>query len=117
MPAEPRTAPLTIEAGFHHHVAKISIRGTLDTGTVPLLAEMLAIVLERQPRELVLDMAGVADCDPGAVLVITHAAATLPPLCRLIITRPGPDVLRLLEPSGPAVRRLPEPSGRDTSAA
>lgn len=100
MPAGPRTSPLTIEAGFHHHTARISIRGTLDTATAPLLAEMLAIVLDRQPRDLVLDMAGVTGCDPAAVSVITRAADTLPPLCRLIIKRPGPDVRRLLEPSG-----------------
>jgi anti-anti-sigma regulatory factor len=100
VPAEPRTPSLTIEAGFHHHTAKVSIWGALDPASAPLLAEMLSLVLDRQPRDLVLDLAGVTACDRVAASVITHAADTLPPLCRLVIERPGPDMRRLLQQCG-----------------
>lgn len=64
--------------------------GAVDASALPLLSWHLARVVERRPRMLVLDLAGVSFLDCAAAHAIVDAARALPGRPRPVLVGPPP---------------------------
>ena len=78
----------------------VVIAGELDLVTRPVLAEHLALVVQRRPRLLILDMSGVDFLDCGSARLIASAGRFLPDGSRLVIRRPSRAVRRVVGLTG-----------------
>jgi anti-anti-sigma factor len=78
----------------------ITVEGDLDVSALPVLARHLARVLERRPRILVLDLAGVSFLDCATAHAIMETARALPGRPRPVLLRPSPAVFRMLSLTG-----------------
>jgi anti-sigma B factor antagonist len=85
-----------VNAAFRDGIAEIAVRGDLDIITAPVLAEMIALALEKQPNAIVLDLSGVEFLDCAAAAVIANTAAMRPGGDWLTIRHPNRMVHRLL---------------------
>jgi len=95
-----RAPSFSVEADLNGAAARVVVRGELDLTAAPALQEMLALVLARAPRGIVLQMGGVAFIDCACAEVIAQAAQALPGPGRLVIQSPSPVVRRLFHLSG-----------------
>src|ERR1700678_1449713 len=92
--------PFAVEAAFRDGIAEFAIQGDLDILTAPVLDEMLALALDKQPSAIVLDFSGVEFLDCAAVRVIARVAAARPAPGWLTIRHPSPAASRLLGLTG-----------------
>ena len=95
-----RAPSFSVEADLNGAAARVVLRGELDLTAASALEEMLALVLGKAPRDVVLQMGGVAFIDCACARVIAQAAQTLPGPGRLVIQSPSPVVRRLFHLSG-----------------
>jgi anti-sigma B factor antagonist len=118
--------PLVLKARFADGVAQVWVTGDLDLTTVPALADMLTVALDRQPGRLVLNLRRVNYLDCAAARAIATAAEALPGH-QLTIRNPAPIVRRLLQLTGlagliddsrpaPEPRPCSQPAGNGQSA-
>jgi anti-sigma B factor antagonist len=76
----------------------LTVGGEIDLSTAPALEEAAGALLDERPSTLVLDFGGVPFCDSSGigVLVRLYNRATVIG-CRLVLRRPTPNVLGVLE--------------------
>ena len=104
--------PFAVEAAFRDGIADIAIQGDLDILTAPVLDEMLALALNKQPSAIVLDFSGVEFLDCAAVRVIARVAAARPAHGWLTIRHPNLAARRLLWLTGVEAHvRMDPPTG------
>jgi anti-anti-sigma factor len=74
------------------------VSGEIDLNTAPALEATAGGLLDRRPRTLVLDFAGVPFCDSSGigVLVRLYNKSTVTG-CRLTLRRPTPNVRAILD--------------------
>jgi anti-sigma B factor antagonist len=95
-----RAPSFSVEADLNGAAARVVLRGELDLTAAAALEEMLALVLAKAPRDIVLQMGRVAFIDCACARVIAEAARALPGPGRLVIQSPSPVVRRLFHLSG-----------------
>lgn len=98
--------PLLITVDWGARVATVAVHGELDKATCSQLLERLTWVAESRPRQLVLDLVGVADrFGEQAVVVTSQARERLPDGCQLEVRSDSPAVRSVLRAAGwPGVR-------------
>ncbi len=90
--------PLLVTIDWAARVATVAVHGELDSVTRSQVMERLAWVLEGRPRQLVLDLLGVADrFADQAVTIIAAARDQLPPGCLLEVRSASPAVRSALQ--------------------
>jgi anti-anti-sigma factor len=104
-PSPPRVFPsaagrVAIEVEVGPATTTVFISGELDLGTMPFVAEQLALVLETRPEHLVLDLTRTGFLDCGSARMMVAAGRSLPAGRRPVIRRPNPGVRRILELTG-----------------
>ena len=87
----------------------VTIRGELDLATAPALSACLAQALERQPRLIVFDLAGVGFMDCASAHLIIGAARALPGRPPAVLRHPVFAVRRVLSVTGLDARCIIEP--------
>ena len=95
-----RAGQIAIEVVAGPATTTVFINGELDLVTKPFFAERLRLLLQKNPRRLVLDMERTSFMDCGCAQVIATAARSLPGEARLVIRHPGPGLRRVLELTG-----------------
>ena len=90
-------------------VVGVVLWGEVDVTTVPSLSRFLEQVLERGPRKLVFDLAGVLFLDCAAARTIAGTGCALPGGQRPVLCRPRPVVRRLLSVTGLDAQCVIEP--------
>lgn len=96
MPAASFRRPLTVHARVSEGVVTVIVSGELDICTGPALQRVLADVLKREPKRLILDLAGVTFIDCASARMLLAASRALPAGRKAVIRRPSPAVERLL---------------------
>ena len=89
---------LRVESG--RGTTTIFVRGELDLGTMPVLAELLTLVSREKPGQLVFDLAGTHFMDCGSARLIATAGPWLPDGQRPVIRHPAAGIRRILELTG-----------------
>jgi anti-anti-sigma factor len=89
---------LRVESG--RGTTTIVVRGELDLGTVPVLAELLTLVSREKPERLVFDLAETHFMDCGSARLIASAGRWLPAGRRPVIRRPAVGARRIFELTG-----------------
>jgi anti-anti-sigma factor len=100
MVTEAHTPSFAAEADLADTASCVVLRGDLDLTATSALEEMLALVLDKPPRDIVLEMGGVTFIDCACARVIAWAAQALLGPGRLVIQSPSPAVRRLFHLSG-----------------
>ena len=78
----------------------LSLTGELDLYTAPALREALRGAVERSPKRLVVDLAGVTFIDSTALGALVEARSRLARDDAFALAAPGLEVRRALEVSG-----------------
>ena len=78
----------------------LSLTGELDLYTAPALREALQGAVERSPKRLVVDLAGVTFIDSTALGALVEARSRLARDDAFALAAPGLEVRRALEVSG-----------------
>jgi anti-sigma B factor antagonist len=79
----------------------VALAGELDMSTVGQLSDTVATELERQPSQIVIDLADLTFCDSlglGTLVVLNRAAQAQ--RSRLTLRNPTPFFTRMLEVTG-----------------
>jgi anti-sigma B factor antagonist len=99
------------------HTAVVSPRGDLDLWSAPELKRRLRDLIAARRTQLILDLAAVQFMDSTALGVLVAIDRQLADEVRLVIARPGKEVLRLFELSGVARAFRVFPAVEDAIAA
>lgn len=91
--------PLRVLACWDHDQATIAVGGELDLATAPEALRCLAETLGKNPRRLVLDLAGLTFMDTQGVKLIARARQGLP-AGHEVIVRANPSIHRVLTITG-----------------
>lgn len=75
----------------------VKVHGEVDMATAPQLAKAVTEVLEMPPRTLVFDLTEVTFLDSSGIKVLLHARRPLPEEGSVVLRRPQPAVLQVLE--------------------
>lgn len=78
----------------------VKAHGEVDMATAPELTEAVTEVLQGFPRRLVFDLTEVTFLDSSGIKVLLYARRGLPERCPVVLRRPQPAVLRVLEITG-----------------
>jgi anti-sigma B factor antagonist len=100
MVKEAHTPSFTVEADLAGPATRVVLQGELDFPAASALEGMLALVLGKPPRDIVLEMGGVTFIDCACARVIAQAAQALLGPGRLVIQSPKPAVRRLFHLTG-----------------
>jgi anti-sigma B factor antagonist len=91
---------ITVKVESCRGAITIVVGGELDLATMPVLAELLALVSREEPRQLVFDLAGTHFMDCGSARLIASTGGWLPAGQRPVIRHPGARIRRILELTG-----------------
>jgi len=83
--ASERAPALTICDQWDAAVAIVTIHGEIDISTVGTLSEHLGDLARKNPRRLVIDLAGVSFIDSSGVSGFARVRKALPPDCPVVI--------------------------------
>ena|ERR1700735_684808 len=100
MVTQAHTPSFTVEADLAGPVTRVVLRGELDLTAASALGELLALVLGKPPRDIVLETSGVTFIDCACARVIAQAAQALLGPGRLVIQSPSPVVRRMFHLTG-----------------
>jgi anti-sigma B factor antagonist len=70
---------------WKNDVATVAVQGELDFGTVRLFSARLAEVVDRKPKRLVIDMAGVRFLDSSGLHAFVRVRKNLPEHCPVVL--------------------------------
>lgn len=89
--------PLTIRDAWDQGTAVVTLSGEIDVSCAGSLAECLNRILAGQPRQLIIDMAGVGFIDSSGVHAIVRARRQMPPGCPVVLRSPRKQARRVFE--------------------
>jgi anti-anti-sigma factor len=88
---------LTIDERWDAGVVIVTIRGEIDIGTVGALSDCLGQLAGKNPRHMVIDLAGVSFLDCSGLGGFVRIRKALPPGCPLVIRSPQRRVRQLFK--------------------
>jgi anti-anti-sigma regulatory factor len=94
------TAPLTLRQTELDGTTVLEIHGPLRDGSTPTLERRLALLLVQLRSPLIIDLAGVGDCDPVGAAVLVGAGRAASRATPVRLARPGGPALETLRAVG-----------------
>jgi anti-anti-sigma factor len=91
---------LSVTTSISAGIATIVLTGELDLAITPALSGHLARVLDKEPRQLIFDMAGVGFLDCAAARLIVSTGGFLPDGQQPVIRCPSYAARRILSLTG-----------------
>lgn len=91
---------LAVHEQWAGRVATVTVSGDVDTNTVGLLRDCLAMVLKQQPERLIIDLAAVGFLDSSAIHAFMQARHVLPEQYPVVLRSPQDIVRRVFELTG-----------------
>jgi anti-anti-sigma factor len=98
--ASEQTLALTICERWDADVAVATVRGEIDISTVGTLSEHLGHLARKNPRRMVIDLAGVSFIDSSGLGGFVRIRKALPPDCTIVIRSPRRRIRQLFKLTG-----------------
>jgi anti-anti-sigma factor len=100
MLASVQAPALTISERWDDGMAVATVRGEIDVSTVGTFSDHLGNLTRKNPRRLVIDLAGVSFIDSSGLGGFVRIRKALPPDCPVIIRSPQRRVRQLFKITG-----------------
>lgn len=90
----------SVKSEIFEDVAKITIEGALDSSTAPQLHSEVQIIIQQNPKELVMDVEKLDFMASAGLRVIIFAKQKLGATAKLILVKPQDQLLETLRMTG-----------------
>lgn len=80
--------------------ATVTVQGEIDASTAAVLSELLGEVAARNPRRLVIDLAGAGFIDSAGLRAFVRVRRELPPGCPVVVRSAQPRLRQVFKMTG-----------------
>jgi anti-anti-sigma factor len=90
----------TVESKIVENVARLTLKGALDSSTAPILQEEIMKIIPQKPLELVMDVEHLDFMASAGLRIIIFAKQKLGTLAKLILVKPQDQLTETLKMTG-----------------